>query len=43
MKDKVVLVSDLNMADPDFPPSQKKRFMDFLEKFGHVILGDVLD
>jgi hypothetical protein len=33
MKDKLVLASDIHMAGPDFPPSQKQRFMDFLEKF----------
>jgi len=48
MKDKVVLVSDIHMADPDFPPTQKQRFMNFLEKFVQreakelIFLGDII-
>jgi UDP-2,3-diacylglucosamine pyrophosphatase LpxH len=49
MKDKVVLVSDIHMADPDFPPSQKQRFIGFLEKFVQrearelILLGDIIE
>ena len=46
---KVVLVSDIHMADPDFPPSQKQRFMHFLEKYVQkeakelILLGDIIE
>lgn len=49
MKTKIVLVSDLHMADPDFPASQKQRFVDFLDKFVQrqakqlILLGDIIE
>jgi len=48
-KNKVAIVSDTHMADPDFPPSQKTRFMKFLDEFVKeevkelILLGDIFE
>ncbi|MFO7915298.1 MAG: metallophosphoesterase [Candidatus Krumholzibacteriales bacterium] len=48
-KNKVVIVSDIHMADPDFPASQKSRFIGFLNEFVKeeaaelILLGDIFE
>jgi len=48
-KSKVVIVSDIHMADPDFPASQKSRFIGFLDEFVKeeaeelILLGDIFE
>jgi predicted phosphodiesterase len=46
---RVAIVSDTHMADPDFPPSQKSRFIHFLDEFVRkevgelILLGDIFE
>jgi len=48
-KDEVAIVSDIHMADPDFPPSQKTKFITFLDRYVKknvkelILLGDILE
>ena len=48
-RNKVVIVSDIHMADPDFPASQKSRFIQFLDEFVKeeakelILLGDIFE
>ncbi len=48
-KSKVAIVSDIHMADPDFPASQKSMFISFLDEFVKenvkelILLGDILE
>ena len=49
MNERIFLVSDLHMSDPDFPPSQKQKFMDFLDRCVKkeskklILLGDIFE
>lgn len=48
-RNKVAIVSDVHMADPDFPASQKSRFIGFLDRFVKrevkelILLGDIFE